>query len=274
MIKDIVVHLTGSSEDQYRLDCAEMLAGLFDAHLTGLLVHVEPEIVAMPEAHYADVLQTLIIEGQEQTAQRKARLKERFAGMTAPNDLRVVSGPRDRIGDALAAEARTADLFVGTRPYGDPERSHRVEEGVIFASGRPCLLLPPNRPPPRQFDTVLVAWKNTRESARAVRDAIPLLQQARRVLVGMAIGEAEEERRISSGADIGRYLSRHGIVPEIKELAGWHVAQDALIAEATASGVQLIVAGAYGHSRLQQRLLGGVTRTLLERCDVPVLVSR
>lgn len=83
MIKDIV-HLAGSSEDQYRLDCAEMLAGLFDAHLTGLLVHVEPEIVAMPEAHYADVLQTLIVEGPERTAQRKARLKERFAGMTTP----------------------------------------------------------------------------------------------------------------------------------------------------------------------------------------------
>ncbi|WP_297110819.1 universal stress protein [uncultured Devosia sp.] len=274
MIKDIVVHLTGSKEDQHRLDYAETLASAFDAHLTGLLVHVEPEIVAMPEAHYAEVLQNLILEAQETTDKRKAELSKRFAAMGVLNDLRVVSGQRQGVGEELAAETRTADLFIGTRPYGDPGSEHRVEEGVLFSSGRPCLLLPPGYSSPARFDTILVGWKNTRESARAVRDAIPFLKRAKRVVVAVATGEADEERRISSGADIGRYLSRHGIQAEVKELPGWHSAQDALLAEANATGAQLVVAGAYGHSRLQERLLGGVTRALLEHFDLPVLVSR
>jgi nucleotide-binding universal stress UspA family protein len=274
MIKDIVVHLTGSDEDRNRLDYAETLASIFDAHLTGLLVHVEPEIVAMPEAQYADVLQTLITEAQAATDRRKASLAKRFGSMAVPNDLRVVSAFRGDIGDQLAAEARTADLFVGTRPYGDPGRAHRVEESVLFKSGRACVFLPPNVRSVGRLDTVLVAWKNTRECARVVGDAIPFLQQAQRVLVTVVTGEAEQERRVSSGADIGRYLSRHGIVPEIKEVAGWHSAQDALLAEVNALGPQLIVAGAYGHTRLQERLLGGVTRALLERANVPVLMSR
>jgi nucleotide-binding universal stress UspA family protein len=274
MIKDIVVHLTGSDEDQNRIDYAEALAGIFDAHLTGLLVHVEPEIVAMPETAYADVLQTLIQEAQATTDRRKVDLARRFGSMAVPNDLRVVSAYRGDIGNQLAAEARTADLFVGTRPYGDPERAHRVEEDVLFKSGRACVFLPPKVRLVGRLDTVLVAWKNTRECARAVGDAIPFLQQAQRVFVTVVTGEADQERHISSGADLGRYLSRHGIVPEIKEVAGWHSAQDALLAELVAIGPQLIVAGAYGHSRLQERLLGGVTRALLERAQVPVLMSR
>lgn len=274
MIKDIVVQLTGSDEDPNRLDYAESLASIFDAHLTGLLVHIEPEIVAMPETAYADVLQTLIQEAQATTDRRKAELAKRFGAMAVPNDLRVVSAYRGGVGDELAAEARTADLFVGTRPYGDPDRAHRLEEDVLFKSGRACVFLPPKVRPPGRIDTVLVAWKNTRECARAVGDAIPFLQQAQRVLVTVVTGEADQERRISSGADLGRYLSRHGIVPEIKEVAGWHSAQDALLAEMTAMGPQLVVAGAYGHSRLQERLLGGVTRALLERAGVPVFMSR
>ncbi|QYO78313.1 universal stress protein [Devosia salina] len=274
MIKDIVVHLTGSSEDKFRLDCAEKLAGRFDAHLTGLLVHIEPEIVAMPEAGYADVLQSLVAEALEKTEQRRAILAKRFSEMVVPGDLRVVSGLRGTVGDELAAEARTSDLFVGTRPYGDPDRGHRIEEGVLFKSGRPCVLLPPEQVVPFDFETVLVAWKNTRESARAVRDAIPFLQKARTVTVVLSTGEPDEERRASSGADIARYLSRHGVTCEVRELSGWHAAQDALLNEIEATQAQLVVAGAFGHSRLQERLLGGVTRALLERCPVPVLVSR
>jgi nucleotide-binding universal stress UspA family protein len=194
--------------------------------------------------------------------------------MAVPNDLRVVSAYRSGVGDELAGEARTADLFVGTRPYGDPDRAHRVEEDVLFKSGRACVFLPPKTKPVGRLDTVLVAWKNTRECARAVGDAIPFLQQAQRVVVAAVTGEADQERHISSGADLGRYLSRHGIVPEIKEVAGWHSAQDALLAEVTSIGPQLIVAGAYGHTRLRERLLGGVTRALLERASVPVLMSR
>jgi len=274
MIRDIVVHLTGSPEDEARLHCGETLAGKFDAHLTGLLVHLEPELAVVPEAAYAGVSLELLEEAREATEDRRRRLAPRFANMLVPNDLRVVSGWRSTIGGELASEARVSDLFVGTRPYGDPGREHNVEEGVLFGSGCPCLLLPPGQRLPMVFDTVLVAWKNRREAARALRDANPFLQRARRVVVAMATEEADEETRSSSGTDVARYLSRHGIKPEIRELPGWHAPEDAILNEAKASEAQLIVAGAYGHSRLREWLLGGVTRTLLARSEHPVLMSR
>ncbi|WP_173088268.1 universal stress protein [Devosia sp. 1635] len=274
MIKDIVVHLTGSDEDRVRLDYAETLAGVFDAHLTGLLVHLEPELVASPGLIYADVLPTLMDEAAALTRQRREVLAARFALMVVPNDLRIVSGVTDTVGEGLAAEARASDLFIGTRPYGDPDKNYRDEEGVLFGSGGPALFLPPQKPASFQLENVLVAWKNQREAARAIKDALPILKKAQQVVLAVVTDEPEEQAQTSSGADIARYLSRHDIHGEIKELAGWRSAAEALLSEARLSGADLVVAGAYGRSRLRERVLGGVTRALLSKCDVPVLMSR
>jgi nucleotide-binding universal stress UspA family protein len=274
MIKDIVVHLTGSDEDRVRLDYAETLAGVFDAHLTGLLVHLEPELIASPGLIYADVIPTLMEDAAALTQKRRETLAARFALMIVPNDLRVVSGVTETVGEALAEEARAADLFIGTRPYGDPDKNHRDEEAVLFGSGGPALFLPPQKPATFRLEQVLVAWKNQREAARAIKDAMPILKKAQRVVLAVVTDEPEELAQTSSGADIARYLSRHDVHAEIKELAGWHSAADALLSEARLSGADLVVAGAYGRSRLRERLLGGVTRALLSSCDVPVLMSR
>ncbi|WP_108462435.1 universal stress protein [Devosia naphthalenivorans] len=274
MIKDIVVHLTGSQEDEVRLCFADALAGIFGAHLTGLLVHLEPELLAVPDPMYADVLQSMVDESASMTRQHKSVLSARFERFAVANDLRIISGTRGTIGDALATEARASDLFVATRPHGDPGGDYRVEEAVLFGSGGPCLFLPPKKPTLAEIGSVLVAWKTRREAARAIKDAIPFLKKAKRVTLAIVTDEAEQASNTASGADIGRYLSRHGIKAEIKELAGWHSAADALLNEIASSGPDLVVAGAYGHSRLQQRLLGGVTRALLSKCEVPVLMSR
>jgi len=274
MIKDIAVHLTGSDEDRVRLRLAETIADQFGAHLTGLLVHLEPELLGAPDLAYAEFLQQMLDDAKTETNKRRAKLEQDFERMTVPNDLRVVSGLRSQVGQALAAETHTADLFVGTRPYGDPDRQHRTEETVLFSSGRPCLLLPPKSSASGRFENVLVAWKSGREAARAVKDALPFLQQAEQVTIALATEEADEETRTSSGADVARYLSRHGVHAEVRELAGWNSAADALANEVEASRAQLVVAGAYGHTRMVERLLGGVTRTLLTECAVPVLLAR
>lgn len=274
MIKNIVVHLTGSDEDEVRLEAAEGLAAAFNAHLTGLLMHVDPEIAVMPEAAYAGVGPELIQEEREKTERRRKALTIQLDKMGVPNDLRVVEGWRSTIGGAMAAEAHVADLFVGTRPYGDPNKEQFLEEGVLFGSGTPCLLLPPGYRASMPPQTVLVAWKSTRECARATRDAIPFMLQARQVVVAFATERADEERHNSSAADVARYLSRHGISLEVREMAGWEAADEAILTEAKDQGADLIVAGAFGHSRLQERVMGGVTRTLLTRCELPVLLSR
>jgi len=274
MIKDIAVHLTGSDEDHVRLRLAETIADQFGAHLTGLLVHLEPELLGAPDLAYAEFLQQMLDEAMAETNKRRTKLEQNFARLSVPNDLRVVTGLRSQVGQALAVEVQTADLFVGTRPYGDPDRQHRTEETVLFSSGRPCLLLPPQTSSGGRFETVLVAWKSGREAARALKDALPFLKQAEQVTIAIATEEADEESRTSSGADVARYLSRHGVHAEVRELPGWNSAQDALLNEVEASGAELVVAGAYGHTRLTERLLGGVTRALLTECTVPVLLSR
>jgi nucleotide-binding universal stress UspA family protein len=274
MIKDIVVHLTGSEEDEIRLSYAEALASSFGAHLTGLLVHLEPEVIAAHDVMYAEILQRMIDESAFATRQHSSVLNKRFERLAVPNDLRIVSGTKNTVGDALAMEARASDLFIATRPYGAPDRAHRIEKTVMFGSGGASLFLPPKKTAPASIGSALVAWKARREAARAVKDALPLLKKAKRVTIAIVTDEAEEVSHTASGADIGRYLSRHGIKAEIKELSGHHSAADALLSEIATSGPDLVVAGAYGHSRLQQRLLGGVTRALLSKCPVPVFMSR
>lgn len=274
MIKDIAVHLTGSKEDDIRLAVAESLAGRFDAHLTGLLMHIDPELLAVPDPTVAVLLDTWVAEAQSATSKRRAQLRQRFSKMAAQNDLRVVSGFRAAIGEELAREARTSDLFVGTRPYGDPDKSQRIEEAVLFGSGRACLWLPPQNSKVWNFSSVLVAWKDSRESARALKDAIPFLKAADQVTLALVNDEPGEETHSTEGTDVARYLSRHGVSAIIRDLPGWHSASAAILNETSQIGADLIVAGGYGHSRLQQWLLGGVTRTLLSECPVPVLMAR
>ncbi|WP_127754624.1 universal stress protein [Devosia sp. 1566] len=273
-MKDIVVQLTGSPEDEFRLTTAETIARSFEAHLTGLLVHMRPEIFAGPEASLGLMLQEMINEAERLTRERQAALEDRLDKMGLPTELRVVSGFAGTVGSQMAAEARTADLFVGTRPYGEGAQDPQIEEAVLFESGTGCLWLPPMKAAASPLDMVLVAWKDTRESSRAVKDALPLLKLAGRVVVAMVTDEPGEASGVVEGGDIARYLSRHGVAVELREIAGWRNAAEAIQNEAEKLRAQLIVAGAYSHSRMRERLLGGVTRVLLSEAVIPVFMSR
>ena len=275
MIKDIVVHLTGSEEDEVRLAHAEPIARMFGAHLTGLQVHGMPEVFAIADAAAAaSVADELIKESQQRAEQVTGRLTARMDKLESEHDLRRLDVYPGAVGSALAAAVRTADLFVGTRPYGDPTGQEHVEEQVLFQSGRGCLFVPPNRKPPREYASILVAWKESREAARAVSEALPFLQQARQVVVALVEDHGPSEQfRIEAGEDIGRYLSRHGVSAEIRKIGGWAHAGEALINEAALTGSDMIVMGGYGHSRLREFVLGGATRHVLEHANIPVLMG-
>lgn len=274
MIKDIVVHLTGSEEDDIRLAYAEPIARSFDAHLTGLQVHVLPNLISYTDPSGSAFLQDLL--AQSHTAAQKVTdsLRAKLDGFTVSHDLRRLDVYPPTVGEALAAETRTADLFVGTRPYGDPGHQEQVEEQVLFESGRGCLFLPPHGKPPKLYTTILVAWKETREAARAVGDALPFLQRAHQVVVALIEEEgASEQLRLEAGADIGRYLSRQGVSAEIRKIGGWTFAGEALLNEATQIGADMMVMGGYGHSRFREWALGGATRHILGNATLPVLMA-
>jgi nucleotide-binding universal stress UspA family protein len=275
MIKDIVVHLTGSEEDAVRLDYAAPIARMFGAHVTGLYVHGMPELFAIADAAAAaSVADALIKESQQRADAVSLRLKARMDQLEAEHDLRRIDIYPGTAGSALADAARTADLFVGTRPYGDPTGQQHIEEQVLFLSGRGCLFVPPKGTPPRHYGTVLVAWNESREAARAVAEALPFLQQARQVIVALIEEQgASEQFGIEAGADIGRYLSRHGISAEIRKVGGWAHAGEALLNEARLTGSDMIVMGGYAHSRFREFVLGGATRHVLQHANIPVLMA-
>jgi nucleotide-binding universal stress UspA family protein len=273
MIKDIVVHLTGSEEDDTRLSYALQIARLFDAHLTGLQVHAMPEILSITDPSGSAFLQDLIAQSSERADAVGKRLAAKLADFDVEHELRRFDLLPGVVGNALAAETRLADLFVGTRPYGDPTGQQRIEEAVLFGSGRGSLLVPPHGKPPKEYGTILVAWNDSREAARAVAEALPFLQQARQVVVCLVEEDASEQTGIEPGADIGRYLSRHKVSAEIRKVAGWSDTGAALLNEARQVGADLIVMGGYGHSRVREWVLGGATRLMLSEAPVPVFIA-
>jgi nucleotide-binding universal stress UspA family protein len=274
MIKDIVVHLTGSAEDGVRLAHAEPIALMFGAHLTGLQVHSMPEIIGYTDPTGSAFLQQLIAESHKRADAVTEKLNRKFAKFDISRELRRLDVLPGRVGRELAAEARTGDLFIGTRPYGDPTGQVRIEEEVLLGSGRGCLFLPPGSEAPVDYSTILVAWNDSRESARAVAEALPFLQRAQQVVVAIVEERgASEQLHIEAGADIGRYLSRHEVSAEIRKIAGWDDTGEALLHEATQIGADMIVMGGYGHSRFREWVLGGATRRALTEATVPVLMA-
>lgn len=270
MLKDIVVHLTGSPEDEVRLAYAETLGERFEAHLTGLFTHVMPEVVGADPGGMLG-MEIWSDELMEQADGTFKRLQQRFDRLRIPHDVRRLDVFPGTAGQALTEEARTADLFVGTRPYGDPADEIHMEVAVLFGSGRACLFVPPKGVPPKVFGTVLVAWNGSREAARAVAEAMPFLQQASQtVVVGVQEGDAAD-----FGGDIARHLSRHGVSAVCGTVdVGMGSPGEALLGEAHRVGANLLVMGGYGHSRFREWVLGGTTRYVLSHAEIVVLMAR
>lgn len=176
--------------------------------------------------------------------------------------------------EVIAAEARAADLVIIGRDRlpGDVYRTFDPA-AVILACGRPVLVLP--RGVERvQGQRILVAWKGTREARRAVYDALPLLKQAQSVSIAAVEPADLQERAREHVADVARYLEHHR-VPLGRQIVGPPRAADgqAVLSIARELEVDLIVAGAYGRSRLSEWIFGGVTRDLLTASTVPCLFS-
>jgi nucleotide-binding universal stress UspA family protein len=272
MIKDIIVHLTGSAEDQVRLAYAAGVAKKLDAHLTGLQVNVLPGILSYTDPSGSFVLQELIANANKQADAVGERLSQALSATGLRTELRRLDLFPEAVAPTLATQARVADLFIGTRPYGDPAKSEHIEEAVLFRAGRACIFLPPNVTSDASFDRVVIAWKDTREAARAVAEAMPLIRMASEVDV-ILVSEGDGSSGSTDAADIGRHLARHGVSAEIRTAQGQPDVASALLREARASRADLLVMGGYGHSRLRELVLGGATRDVLANAPIPVFMA-
>lgn len=275
MIKDICVYLDGGKEDEARISMAEQLATISDAFVAGIYINAVPEVPATLGYEFGaseiDALQKAA-HSQGQTVSNA--LRSRLSALGTRNELRHHDVFESGVREVLVDEARLFDLCVATRPFGHENGDSTIVEAVIFGSGRATLLIPPGGVQKANFDTVTLAWQNTRESARAVSEAMPFLTAASTVSVCMVgnddMGGIE---RAAQGSDIARHLDRHGIKVQLNPVAHGRSVPETLLEEASLAGAGLLVMGAYGHSRLRQWILGGVTREVLTRAQIPILIA-
>ncbi len=165
----------------------------------------------------------------------------------------------------IVDQARHADLLLTGMPCHELSDATRATAGeLVMQCGRPVLVVP-EAPATPALDNVILAWKDTREARRAALDALPLLEQAMHVTVAEIAAEADLPAARQRLADVSDWLARHGVITEV--LACASVGDDAAQLDSLASerGANLVVAGAYGHSRLREWAFGGVTRTLLQQ---------
>ncbi|MBM6583861.1 universal stress protein [Microvirga sp. BT689] len=276
MIKDIMVHLDGSPEDEIRLEHGQSLASANRAQLIGLFTNQLPDLtVAMPMDGGAATIQ-ILTELQDQAMRdgdaRAKWLKQRWAGLQVPNELRRLDESFGVLAGKAVKQARCADLFIATRPYGEAKAAvwPDLVEAVLFGSGRAMLLVPPGQHRQGPFETVLVAWNGSRESARALREGLEFIEQASRMVVLVVDPPTDG----MSCADLKAHLAHHNVVAEVvtAESEGRPVAE-IILEEARRISADLVIMGAYGHTRLSEQVFGGATRDMLATSESPILVA-
>ena len=204
----------------------------------------------------------------------QARLTGRLAGLQKPVEPHRFDILNDAAGDVAAREARTTDAFVALRPNGAQHEAEDLVESVLFGSGHHIFLMPNRKPAKAIFNRILVAWNGTRESARALAEALPYLHKAQEATVVVVDDDPPAEGRAVLGKDAVDHLKRHGINATLHHarLRDGDVGAT-LIAETRRLKADLIVTGGYGHSRQREWLLGGATYAHLHKAPVPLLVA-
>jgi nucleotide-binding universal stress UspA family protein len=275
MIKDLVVNLSVGERPSPASDYAVSVAATFDAHLAGIAFLYDP-IVPVSGAGY---IPAEVIESQERDNQAatKAAL-DRFtaatdrAGVTA--EPLTLSASFAGVGEQFGRIARRFDLSIVGQ--AEPEASaaeEMIAEAALFESGRPVIIVPYIQKAPLKLDRVMLCWDGSRAAARAIADAMPLLDRAGRVEIVIIANEHGKQDEIE-GADMGAHLARHGLNVEVKRtVLGDIDVADVILSHAADAGSDFIVMGGYGHSRLREFVLGGVTRSIFRSMTAPVLMS-
>lgn len=277
--KTILVNLNDLERNEALLASAAELARDFDAYLQG--VYVIPAVEIYGGIGFMDA--PMIFEGNRELFREAEKSVRQLFATAAKNagirsNIEVIDSTSPDITGHVINHARRADIVIVNQP---PDKSGHFVAGrefierILLSTGRPTLLLPRNGRTTLAADLVVVGWNDRREATRAVFDAIPLLKRAKKVEIVWVDPEMEYPHPGSTpGAELAESLDRHGINTAIEALStGGGEAGEALMTKVADSGAELLVMGAYGHSRLSELILGGATRSVLREMKCPVLFS-
>lgn len=280
MYKTLLVPYVNRDSERAALTAALELAASCDAHVIVLVtVDVPPVVSDEWGVLTQDFFQRALDEARARAEALAQQLRARCR-VAARSGVRLVDAFALQPAHTAALHARYADLAIipsapehGAR--ADSKLAHHYFRELLTTSGTPVLVVPASTAAQLPARHAVIAWQPTREASRAVHDAMPLLNAAESVdvlVVDPEVGEAFHGPQ--PGADIAAHLARHGLKVQVyaRPSMGRTVAT-AILDHVREVGADLLIAGGYGHSRLREFVLGGVTRDLFESTTVPVLFA-
>ncbi len=275
--KTISTVLTDKTICKPALDAALSLAQSSDAHLNAICLGIDH---SQQGFYYAGasamVVQDNLTQAREAALEIENATRTALKGATCGWSTSSVTSQMVALNSLIAHHTRFSDLVVLPRPYGDG-RGHEMEaivEAALFDGAVPVLILPDETPLPEQIESVVVAWNESTEALRAIRAAMPILSRARNVSIAIIDPPAHGPERSDPGGLLSQMLARHGVRAEVSVMARTLPRiSDVLNRHARDKDADLVVMGAYGHSRFRESILGGATRHMLEVSEKPVFLA-
>lgn len=267
-IKDILVYVDNDETCENRILTAVNLCSHFDARLSGLYLNRRMMVPAYPGADFSVAVYDAIEKhANELRKEAESRFAEALKNTGTKNEFCAIDGD---VTDSLLVHSRYADLVILPRQQTEQSNQniHFLVEPVLLGSACPVLVLAEDNPVTLPPQRAMLAWDSSREASRALRAALPMLAQVNKLDV-VSVGPNEAE-----AIDITHYITRHGINAQthLLDYDQGSVGQ-VLLEQAMRLDSQLLVMGAYGHSRFLELVLGGTTRFVLEHTSLPVLYS-
>jgi nucleotide-binding universal stress UspA family protein len=276
MFRNILVHIPSERPVRPVVDVAVALAIARRAHLDAIAIGYESMGAAGLIAEGGGVAIAAVLGAEQERAQERAdaaiavfETEARLAKIAYGT--RTLATIPAEAGHTIAALSRLYDMTVVLQPdAADGSYDNEIPQQILFNSGGPVLMVPYIHKGPLDAHHIGIAWDGSRLAARAVHDAIPFLKNANAVTVVTINEEASE----ASSDQLAAHLGRRNIAARVQRLrVDRGNVQGAILSIAAESNMGLLVMGGYGHSRLQERILGGVTRSMFDSMTVPVLMS-
>ena len=273
-----ILTVTGLDQGDGDLKLASSLCEEVDAHLSVLVVALAaPPPAGVYAAMVSDPWLQQRQDELEQLKKRRAAVSTFLAGSALSADVSSEYPEIAWADETVGRRARYADLtVVGPELLAGETLREKVIEGALFSSGKPLLLVPEGSQPTLKPKRVLVAWDSRIEASRAVRESLEILAGARDVRLALVDPvEGDGDHGAEPGADAAAYLARHGVKVTVDRLpSSNHSVAEVLRQHAIDTSSDLMVMGAYGHSRLRERIFGGVTKSILESPPLPIFMAR
>jgi nucleotide-binding universal stress UspA family protein len=272
--KTILVHLNDSRRAERVLEPAAHLAARFNAHLIGL--HVYSAVPASPIPMASSALAPVVAAACRNSEAVADTFQRMTSGKPYVAEWQLQTFPHVDLASVVVERARAADLIVAGQTDPDWDQSPLMDfpERLALESGRPVLVIPYVGHYPTVGRRVVVAWKSSREAARAVFDALPLLREAEAVHVLQIKERAEAGTALVPDTLIAAALGRHGIKAEVRTSIVADISVgDEMLSRSADLDADLLVMGAYGHSRLREMIFGGATRDIARHMTLPTFFS-